>query len=95
MTLQGKWEKTDLGVPQGGPLSPMFANLYLTLFDKEMEKRKLHFIRYADDCQLYTESDYVARRVMKNATKYLKGKLKLKMNVKETEARKVIGSNLL
>lgn len=91
----GKLEKTELGVPQGGPLSPLLANVYLTPFDKEMEKRGLRFVRYADDCQLFTKSDYAAVRVMKNTTKYLEGKMKLKVNVEKTEARKAIDSCFL
>lgn len=91
----GKLEETEFGVPQGGPLSPLLANVYLTPFDKEMEKRGLKFVRYADDCQIFTKSDYAAARVMKNATKYLEGKLKLKVNVEKTEARKAIGSCFL
>ena len=91
----GKLEKTVLGVPQGGPLSPLLANVYLTPFDKEMEKRGLKFVRYADDCQLFTKSDYAAARVMKNATKYLEGKMKLKVNVEKTEAREAKGSCFL
>jgi len=93
--VRGKMEKTELGVPQGGPLSPLLANVYLTPFDKEMEKRGLKHIRYADDAQIYTKSDYAAARVMKNATKYLEGKMKLKVNVEKTEARKAIGSCFL
>lgn len=92
---QGNWEETEVGVPQGGPLSPLLANIYLTPFDKEMEKRRLRFIRYADDVQLYTKSDYAARRVMRNATKYLEGKLKLTVNMEKTEAREATGSSLL
>jgi retron-type reverse transcriptase len=72
-----KLEKTVRGVSQGNPLSPLLANVYLTPFDKEMERRGLRFVRYADDCQLFTKSDYAAARVMKNTTKYLEGKLKL------------------
>lgn len=93
--VNGKREGTTLGVHQGGPLSPLLANVYLTPFDKEMEKRGLRFIRYADDVQLYTKSDYAAIRVMKNATKFLEGKLKLKVNVEKTEARRAIGSSFL
>ncbi|MHC1693014.1 MAG: group II intron reverse transcriptase/maturase [Sphaerochaetaceae bacterium] len=92
---QGNWEETELGVPQGGPLSPLLANIYLTPFDREMEGRRLRFIRYADDVQLYTKSDYAARRVMGNAAKYLEGRLKLTVNTEKTEARKAIGSSLL
>ncbi|ADY12800.1 group II intron reverse transcriptase/maturase [Sphaerochaeta globosa] len=92
---RGKLEKTELGVGQGNPLSPLLANVYLTPFDKEMEKRGLRFVRYADDCQLFTKSDYAAARVMKNATKYLEGKLKLKVNVEKTEAREAEGSCFL
>lgn len=91
----GKLMKTGVGVSQGGPLSPLLANIYLTPFDKEMEKRGLRFVRYADDCQLLTKSDYAARRVMKNATKYLEGKLKLKVNVEKTEAKEATGSCFL
>ena len=79
----------------GGPLSPLLANVYLTPFDKEMEKRKLRFIRYADDVQLYTKSDYAARRVMRNAAKYLERKLKLTVNAEKTEAREARGSSML
>jgi group II intron reverse transcriptase/maturase len=87
-----KLEETELGVGQGNPLSPLLANVYLTPFDKEMEKRGL---RFAHDCQLFTKSDYAAARVMKNATKYLEGKLKLKVNVEKTEAREAEGSCFL
>lgn len=90
-----KLEETELGVSQGNPLSPLLANVYLTPFDKEMEKRGLRFVRYADDCQLFTKSDYAAARVMKNATKYLENKLKLKVNVEKTEAREAEGSCFL
>jgi group II intron reverse transcriptase/maturase len=93
--LDGKIEATKLGVPQGGPLSPLLANVYLTPFDKEMEKRGLRFVRYADDCQLFTKSEYAAVRVMKNTTKYLESKLKLTVNVDKTEARNAIGSCFL
>jgi len=92
---RGKLEKTELGVPQGGPLSPLLANVYLTPFDKEMESRGLRFCRFADDATLFTKSDYAAARVMKNATKYLEGKMKLKVNVEKTEAREAIGSSFL
>jgi hypothetical protein len=91
----GKLEKTALGVPQGGPLSPLLANVYLTPFDKEMEERGLKFTRYADDALIFTKSDYAAARVMKNATKYLEGKMKLKVNVEKTEAREATGSCFL
>jgi len=91
----GKLEKTGLGVPQGGPLSPLLANVYLTPFDKEMEERGLKFTRYADDALIFTKSDYAAARVMKNATKYLEGKMKLKVNVEKTEAREATGSCFL
>ncbi|NBK25022.1 MAG: group II intron reverse transcriptase/maturase [Spirochaetia bacterium] len=93
--LNGKTEETKLGVHQGGPLSPLLANVYLTPFDKEMEKRGLRFVRYADDCQIFTKSDYAAVRVMKNATKYMEGKLKLKVNVEKTEAKEAKGSCFL
>lgn len=79
---------TDEGVPQGGPLSPLLSNIYLTKFDKLLEAKGLKFVRYADDCNIYVKSRRAAERVMETSTKYLEGTLKLKVN----QAKSQVGS---
>ena len=71
---------TDEGTPQGGPLSPLLANIILDDLDKELEKRGHKFVRYADDCNIYVKSKRAGQRVMESITAFLKNKLKLKVN---------------
>jgi group II intron reverse transcriptase/maturase len=78
--INGLVSATDEGSPQGGPISPVISNLYLTKFDRMLEKRGLKFVRYADDCNIYVKSRRAAERVMKSATRFLEGVLKLKVN---------------
>jgi group II intron reverse transcriptase/maturase len=78
--LDGIASPTTEGVPQGGPLSPLCSNIYLTAFDRMLESRGHKFVRYADDCNIYVKSRRAAERVMENCTKYLEKKLKLKVN---------------
>jgi RNA-directed DNA polymerase len=68
------------GTPQGGPLSPLLANLLLTDFDRELEKRGHRFVRYADDCNIYVQSPRAGERVLDSATRFLETKLKLRVN---------------
>ena len=68
------------GTPQGGPLSPLLANLLLDQLDKELERRKHRFVRYADDCNIYVKSRRAGQRVKASITKYLDRHLKLKVN---------------
>lgn len=72
------------GTPQGGPLSPLLSNLLLDDFDKELEKRGLKFVRYADDCNVYVRSERAGQRVMTGLTHWLTRKLKLKVNVQKS-----------
>ena len=81
--------KTKDGSPQGGPLSPLLANIYLNKFDHEMEGRGVHVIRYADDIVVLAKSKRAAERLLESSRKYLEGKLKLKMN---TEKSKVVST---
>jgi len=72
---------TDEGTPQGGNLSPLLSNIYLTRFDKMLEDRGHNFVRYADDCNIYLKSGRAAERVMGSCVEFLEGrKMKLKVN---------------
>jgi len=76
----GLVQVTEEGTPQGGPLSPLLSNIMLDDFDKELEKRRLRFARYADDCNIYVKSEKAGQRVMQSVIKFLTTKLKLKVN---------------
>ena len=78
--INGLISPTTEGTPQGGNLSPLLSNIYLTAFDCMLESRGHKFVRYADDCNIYVKSRRAAERVMINCTKFLEGKLKLKVN---------------
>ncbi|MFL9989686.1 group II intron reverse transcriptase/maturase, partial [Paraburkholderia sediminicola] len=71
---------TDEGTPQGGPLSPLLSNLMLDDLDRELERRGLRFVRYADDCNVYVRSERAGQRVMAGLKAFLTGRLKLKVN---------------
>lgn len=71
---------SEEGTPQGGPLSPLLANIMLDEIDKELEKRGHKFCRYADDCNIYVKSKKAGIRVMDSVTKLMENKLKLKVN---------------
>jgi RNA-directed DNA polymerase len=79
-TLEGVTEPTVEGTPQGGPLSPLLANLLLDDLDKELEKRGHRFVRYADDGNIYVGSRRAGERVMASVTRFLERRLKLKVN---------------
>jgi len=68
------------GMMQGGPLSPLLSNILLDDLDKELERRGHAFCRYADDCTIYVQSQRAGERVMESLTRFLEGKLKLKVN---------------
>ncbi len=76
------------GTPQGGPLSPLLSNLVLDELDRELKRRGHRFVRYADDCNIYVRSERAGQRVMESITRFIKQKLKLKVNeTKSAEAR--------
>jgi RNA-directed DNA polymerase len=86
----------DEGTPQGGQLSPLLSNLVLDDLDKELSRRGHRFCRYADDCNIYVRSRRAGERVMASVTRFLTGKLKLKVNeaksaVAQPEERKLLG----
>jgi len=72
--------ENEEGTPQGGPLSPLLANIMLDELDKELEKRGHRFCRYADDCNIYVKSRKAGERVMMSVTRYIEEKLKLRVN---------------
>lgn len=78
--VNGVFEKTEKGTPQGGNISPILSNIMLNELDKELEKRGLQFVRYADDCVIFTKSKKSAERVMENITRFIETKLRLKVN---------------
>lgn len=78
--VNGIFEKTDKGTPQGGNISPILSNIMLNELDKELERRGLQFVRYADDCIIFTKSRKAANRVMESVTRFIENKLRLKVN---------------
>ena len=83
--INGLVSPTTEGTPQGGNLSPLLSNIYLTAFDKLLESRGHKFVRYADDCNIYVKSRRAAERVMASCVKFLEGKLKLKVNQQKSQ----------
>jgi RNA-directed DNA polymerase len=78
--VNGLHQPTEEGTPQGGPLSPLLANIMLDDLDKELEKRGLRFVRYADDFLIFVRSELAAHRVFTSVERYLTTRLKLQVN---------------
>lgn len=78
--LDGVVVRTEEGTPQGGPLSPLLANILLDDLDKELERRGHRFVRYADDCNVYVASRKAGERVMRSLVRYLGERLSLAVN---------------
>ena len=97
--LNGVVVEREEGTPQGGPLSPLLANILLDDLDKELERRGLSFCRYADDCNIYVRSQRAGERVMASVSRYLETKLRLKVNqaksaVDRPHRRKFLGYSI-
>jgi RNA-directed DNA polymerase len=86
MLPDDQWEATTQGVPQGGPLSPLLANIMLDPLDKELERRGLRFARYADDFLILVRSLRAAQRVMQSVTRFVEARLKLVVNRHKSQA---------
>ncbi len=72
--------KPEMGTPQGGPLSPLLANLMLDNLDRELERRGHRFVRYADDCNIHVKSKRAGSRVLRSISRFLSSHLKLSVN---------------
>lgn len=81
---QGVFERSEKGVPQGGPLSPLLSNVMLNELDKELEKRGHKFVRYADDCMILCRSRRSAERTLASIIQFIEKKLFLKVNREKT-----------
>ncbi len=81
----GMFERTEIGMPQGGPLSPLLSNVMLNELDKELERRGHRFVRFADDCMIFCKSKKSAERTLENILPSIEGKLFLKVNRKKTK----------
>lgn len=77
--------RTEEGSPQGGPLSPLLANIYLNKYDREMENRGVHVVRYADDIVVLARTPRAGQRLLESSRRYLEGKLKLRMNAEKSK----------
>lgn len=78
--LEGVVQGSEEGTPQGGPLSPLLANIYLDALDRQLQERGLAFVRYADDCNLYVGSQAAAQRVLASITQWISKHLRLEVN---------------
>jgi RNA-directed DNA polymerase len=100
MMQDGVCVTRDEGTPQGGPLSPLLANLLLDDLDQELERRGHCFCRYADDCNIYVRSLAAGQRVMESVVRFLEEKLRLRVNREKSAVapvgeRKFLGHRLL
>lgn len=100
MMQEGVCVAREEGTPQGGPLSPLLANLLLDDLDRLLDSRGHRFCRYADDCNIYVRSLAAGQRVMESVTRFLEGKLRLRVNREKSAVapvgeRKFLGHRLL
>lgn len=98
--INGLVQESEEGTPQGGPLSPLLANIYLDALDQELERRGLAFSRYADDCNIYVGSERAAERVMGEVTEWIRTNLRLEVNATKSGTgrpweRKFLGFRIL
>jgi RNA-directed DNA polymerase len=89
VVVEGKFEKTTKGCPQGSPLSPMLSNIVLHELDRELERRGHRYARWADDFVILLKSERAAHRVMEGIVRYLEGQLNLPVNKEKSEVARI------
>lgn len=94
-TPDGQKHRRDKGTPQGGPLSPLLANIYLDALDKELERRKLSFVRYADDVAIFAGSPRSAARILESVIRWIEKNLKVPVNGEKSGSGSTDDSALL
>jgi len=95
VVVRNKFEETEVGVPQGGPLSPLLSNIMLNELDRELEKRGHRFARYADDMVILCKSKRSAERTLTNIVPYIEEKLFLKVNKEKTVVAYILNIKFL
>ncbi|MGH7829194.1 MAG: group II intron reverse transcriptase/maturase [Candidatus Binatia bacterium] len=93
--VDGLTEATEEGVPQGGPLSPVLSNVVLDELDKELERRGLCFVRFADDIVIYVKSRRAGERVLQSVTRFITRRMRLKVNADKSGVNHPWTSKLL
>jgi len=93
--IEGKLTKRRKGIPQGSPLSPLLSNIMLHELDRELERRRLKYVRYADDFSIYAKSKRQAREIGNSIYKFLKDKLKLPINREKSGIRRPLNFQIL
>ena len=87
--MEGGVEASEEGTPQGGPLSPLLANIYLDALDKELDQRGHSYCRYADDCNIYVGSQAAAERTLESVQNWIEKHLRLKVNADKSGTGRV------
>ena len=87
--VDGLVEASEEGTPQGGPLSPLLANIYLDALDQELDRRKHSYCRYADDCNIYVGSQAAAERTLASVQEWIEKHLRLKVNAAKSGTGRV------
>ncbi len=82
--VDGVVVESEVGTPQGGPLSPLLSNIVLTELDERVEERGQRFARYADDCNIYVKSERAAQRVLESTSRFIERRMRLKVNEKKS-----------
>ena len=89
VSVDGKVEQREIGTPQGGPVSPVLANILLNELDQELTRRGHRFVRYADDMMIFCGSKKAAYHALEEIKPFIEGKLFLKINVDKTKVRPI------
>ena len=92
--VEGVVKASEEGTPQGGPLSPLLANIYLDELDRELDRRKHSYCRYADDCNIYVGSQAAAERTLASVQGWIEKHLRLKVNAAKSGTGEGVGTQV-